>query len=65
VAAPGEIEWVPLVAAVLPPTQFAAFRTRNGHSRGFDDQNQAAVSFDDDQDDAPAFGLWPQATLPS
>jgi hypothetical protein len=47
-AAPGEIERVPIVASVLPTAEFTAPRTRDGHPRGFDDQN-----------DAPAFGLCP------
>src|SRR6266851_4964922 len=58
--APGEIERVALVATVLPPTQLTALRTRHRHPRRFDDQNHTAVTFDDDQDDAPAFRLCPK-----
>jgi hypothetical protein len=53
--APGQIERAALVAAVLTPTLFAALRARNCRSCRFDDQNQAAVTFDNHQNDAPAF----------
>jgi hypothetical protein len=47
-ATPGEIERVPIVVTVLPPTQFTTLRTRHGQPGGFDDQDQTAVTFDND-----------------
>jgi hypothetical protein len=58
--APRQVEWVALVATVLSSTQLTAFRTRDGHPRGFDNEDQAAITLDDNQDDAPAFGLCPK-----
>jgi hypothetical protein len=59
-AAPREIERVPIEPTVLPPAQFTAPRTRHGQPGGFDNQDQTAVTFDNDQNDAPAFGLCPK-----
>ena len=57
VTAPGQIERAPVVATVLPPTQFATLRARNSLTRRFDNQDQTAVALDDDQDDAPLVRL--------
>ena len=53
-AAPRQIERMPLIPAVLPPTQLAALRTRHSSSSGLDDKDQTAIALNDDQDDAPA-----------
>jgi hypothetical protein len=47
-ATPREIKRVPIVATVLPSTQFTTPPTRHGYPRRFDDQDQIAVGFDDD-----------------
>jgi len=56
-AAPWQIQRVPLVAAVLPPAQLTTPWTRDYDARGFDDKHQTSVALDNDKDDAPAFQL--------
>src|SRR3712207_4499486 len=48
-----------LVAAVLTSAQLTTSRTSNRWSRGFDEEDQTAVTPDNDQDDAPAIRLCP------
>ena len=51
---------VPAANLVRPPALFTAPWTRDGYPRGFDDQDQTVVTFDNDQNDAPTFGLCPK-----
>jgi len=48
-AAPREIERVPIVVTVLPPTQFTTLRTRHGQPRGFDESRKSPVFGDIDR----------------
>jgi hypothetical protein len=61
-AAPGQIQRAPKIAAVLTPTQLAAFRARNGFAGGFSNEIEAAIVVDNDQDDAPVLTLPSHAT---
>src|SRR6266567_586687 len=42
-AAPGQIQWVPHVATVLPSAQLTTLRARNSDARGLDHENQTAI----------------------
>jgi hypothetical protein len=53
-SAPGQIQRVTFVAAVLSPTQLTAPGTRHSHAGGLNDKNQVAVGLDDNQNNAPA-----------
>jgi len=60
VAAPGQIERPPKVAAVLAPAQFAAPRAWNSLACRFGNQHQTAIVFYDHQNDLPVIRLSPK-----
>jgi hypothetical protein len=57
VAAPGQVERVSKVPAVLAPTQLATRRARHRFARRFGNEDQTAIALDNDQDDAPVLTL--------